>query len=378
MNDNRDRPTTDLNEDLDPLKEQWDLLTVKMDGERKNEANLYTGSYKLQDKNDELSGQKRTFQSVFIKPDKENTRIGKIPNSQKGKLAEDKQNTDSKKDELDEVKENPEKDKDSKQVKPKNVKDNDSKINKLDEEKDVAKNESNSNSKDKFDEDKTNINNTVISELDTDKDKISNSKKDQLQDATDNESNKDKPDESEANKEKDNNSNQEELAKDKDKNKVSELETAIIEPNKEEKSNSDNGKATSEEEKNQVDLQTLPGKLNNESKEIQKEEESTNAAKLKTDQTKDKYLHEIDEMILKSSPDELKDERIRLIEKKDNPELSKITQRLSEIKNSTTDEKTVFDKISDFFQNMFSPVSDAEVSEENAEKDENSDPNIVT
>ena len=57
--------------------------------------------------------------------------------------------------------------------------------------------------------------------------------------------------------------------------------------------------------------------------------------------------------------------------KKDNSELHEIIQSLNEIKNSTTDEKTFFDKIADFFVNIFSTQSDAEVFEDNAEKDEN-------
>ena len=56
--------------------------------------------------------------------------------------------------------------------------------------------------------------------------------------------------------------------------------------------------------------------------------------------------------------------------KKNNSELHEIIENLNEIKNSTTDEKTFFEKIADFFVNIFSTQSDAEVSD-NAEKDEN-------
>ena len=331
-------------QDLDPLKEQWELVT-EMGGETRNKGNLYTGSYKLQDKND---GRKKKFQSVIIKPDKENSRSGKVSLSRKDKPNNDSKNgeskkakdndmkhiepqntkvNDSKQAEAKKVKTN-----DSKKVEPKNTKDNDSKPTEPKNVKDLKKVEpKNANENDSKPAEPKNVKDSKKDSELVDTDKVSNLKKEKLPaDIPDNESKKDK---------------------DNDK-AISELETTIIKPNK-------------EKEKSSSDKTSDTKAINNESNENEREEEKLTDVQLENDQIKDKYLHEIDDLVLQNSPDDLKDERIRFLAKKNNSELHEIIQSLNEIKNSTTDEKTFFDKIADFFVNIFSTQSDAEVSEDN-------------
>ena len=369
LNDEEMRFSTD--QDLDPLKEQWELVT-EMGGETRNKGNLYTGSYKLQDKND---GRKKKFQSVIIKPDKENSRSGKVSLSRKDKPNNDSKNgeskkakdndmkhiepqntkvNDSKQAEAKKVKTN-----DSKKVEPKNTKDNDSKPTEPKNVKDLKKVEpKNANENDSKPAEPKNVKDSKKDSELVDTDKVSNLKKEKLPaDIPDNESKKDK---------------------DNDK-AISELETTIIKPNKEkEKSSSDktsdtkainNDKASPNEEQRNADLENMlipkTGKLGNESNENEREEEKLTDVQLENDQIKDKYLHEIDDLVLQNSPDDLKDERIRFLAKKNNSELHEIIQSLNEIKNSTTDEKTFFDKIADFFVNIFATQSNAQVSEDN-------------
>ena len=199
----------------------------------------------------------------------------------------------------------------------------------------------------------------IFQELQTDK--VSNQKKES-------ESKKDKPDDDKANNEKDNN---------KSKNKaISELETAIIKP-RNEKSSSNNTsdtetdagtdtavikkkKASSEEERGSAVLKTMvipkPGKLSNKSNKHKREkEEEVTEEELKNDEIRDKYVQQIDELILQNSPDDVKFRRIRELENKNNTELLKVIKSLIEIKNTTEDEQSFFEKIADFFKNIFTP-----------------------
>ena len=119
------------------------------------------------------------------------------------------------------------------------------------------------------------------------------------------------------------------------------------------------------EKDNKIFPNSKAGKLKNDDEDLKEEEKSKSN---ESDPVKEKFIAEIDRMIIEDKPDKLKDERLKALHEMSHSELLQLVQNLKKIKENSTEtlkagagqgagdgqEKTFLGKIGEFFTNLFS------------------------